>query len=143
MIVQASSQDLCERVAAPAALPHRSQGQVAAQFGVSVSFVAKLQQRQRLSGCLAAKPHSGGATPCLTPRAEKRALAHVARCPDTTLAELATWLISKQLPVVSASTLCRLLARHGWGRKEKSGHASQRGTPRVRAQHRDDLEALA
>ncbi|MGI4869658.1 MAG: hypothetical protein ACRYFX_00610 [Janthinobacterium lividum] len=83
--MQAYSQDLREWVAAAAALLHRSQGQVAAQFGVSVSFVAKLQQRQRVSGSVAAKPHSGGAAPCRTPRAEKRALA---RCPDTTLAEL-------------------------------------------------------
>lgn len=120
MVMRAYSQDLRERVAAAAALPHRSQGQVAAQFGVSVSFVAKLQQRHRLSGSLAAKPHSGGARPCLTPRAQKRALAQVARCPDTTLGELGTWLMGKCLPAASASTLCRLLARHGWGRKKKA-----------------------
>ena len=118
--MQAYSQDLRERVAAAAALPDRTQGQVAAQFGVSVSFVAKLQQRQRLSGTVAAKPHSGGAAPCLTPRAQKRALAQVARCPDTTLGELQAWLISKGLPAASESTLCRLLAHHGWGRKKKT-----------------------
>lgn len=118
--MQAYSQDLRERVAVAAALPHRTQGQVAAQFGVSVSFVAKLQQRQRLTGSVAAKPASGGTAPSLTPRAEKRALAQVARCPDTTLGELQTWLTGKGLPATSESTLCRLLARHGWGRKKKA-----------------------
>ena len=119
MVMHAYSQDLRDRVAAAVALPHRTQGQVAAQFGVSVSFVANLQQRQRLSGSLAAYPPTGGAAPCLTPRAEKRVLAQVARCPYTTLAELQNWLISQGLPAASPSTLCRLLARHGWGRKKK------------------------
>ena len=85
--MQAYSQDLRERVAAAVALPHRRQGQVAAQFGVSVRFVAELQQCHRLDGSLAAKLHSGGTKLCRTPHAEKRALAQVARCPDTTLAE--------------------------------------------------------
>ena len=86
--MQAYSQDLRDRVAAAAALSHRSQSQVAAQFGVSVSFVAKRQQRQRLTGSVAAKPHSGGAMPCLPARAQKQGLAQVTRCPATTLAEL-------------------------------------------------------
>lgn len=117
--MKAYSEDLRERVAAAVALPHLSQGQVAAQFSVSLSFVAKLVQRQRLTGSVAVKPASGGAAPCLSARAQKRALAQVARCPDTTLAELQTWLVSKNLPAASSSTLCRLLARHGWGRKKK------------------------
>ena len=90
MVKYAYSQDLREQVAAAAALPHCTQGQVAAYFGVSVSSVAKLQQRQRLSGSFAAHPHSGGTAPCLISRTKKRALAQVARCLDTTLAELQT-----------------------------------------------------
>ena len=120
MSIQAYSQDLRERVAAAAALPGRTQPQVAAQFGVSVGFVANLVQRQRHTGSVAAKPRSGGVAPRLDARAEKRALAQVARCPDTTLAEPGEWLSRKRLPAASPATLCRLLARHGWGRKKKA-----------------------
>ena len=119
-------------MAAAAALPHRSQDQVAAQFGDSVSFVAKLQQRQRLTGSVAAKPHSDGAAPCLPARAQKRALAQVARCPDTTLAELQTWRTRKRLPTPGSSTFCRLLAHHGGGRKKKRSRQPTCYAPRGR-----------
>ena len=136
--MQAYSHDLRERVAAAAALPGRTQPHVAAPFGVSVGFVAKLVQRQRHTGSVAAKPRSGGVAPRLDARAEKRALAQVARCPDTTLAALGEWLSRKRLPAASPATLCRLLARHGWGRKKKrprqptrrpSGAGPARGLP--------------
>ncbi len=55
--MKAYSDDLRERVAAACATPGRSLPQVAAQFAVSLSFVEKLQQRQRTSGSVAALPH--------------------------------------------------------------------------------------
>lgn len=63
--MKAYSLDLRERVAAACAQPGRTIGAVAAQFSVSISFVAKLLERQRRSGSLAALPHRSGPAPSL------------------------------------------------------------------------------
>ena len=125
--MQAYSQDLRERVAAAAALPHRSQDQVAAQFGVRVSLVANLHQGQRLRGLAAPRngpwPRWRAARtppgPNSKPGAPARAYPPLARPPYA-----AYW-------------------RTTAGAVTKSAPASQRATPRVCARRRAFLAAVA
>ena len=98
----AYSPDLRERIAAASQQPGRTVGAVAAQFSVSVSFVAKLLQHQR--GSLAALPHRSGPALCL---------------------DAPEWV---QLgPVCSSNrTLCSTNRASGWwpsGRHREPGHA--------------------
>ena len=45
-----------------------STAEVAERFGVSTAFVRRLEQRFRLTGCLAPRPHGGGRAPRLAGR---------------------------------------------------------------------------
>lgn len=60
--MKAYSDDLREKVTASCQRLGQRQRQhaMAAQFGVSLSFVAKRLRRQRTSGAVAAKPWNGG-----------------------------------------------------------------------------------
>src|SRR4028118_663093 len=82
------SQDLRERVVSACAQPGRTIAQVAAAFSVSTSFVDKLLRRQRTTGLVAARPHTGGPSPKLDATAQAQLVAWVGQRPDSTLAEL-------------------------------------------------------
>src|SRR4051795_7251474 len=63
-----------------------STAEVAERFGVSTAFVRRLQQRFRLTGCLAPRPHGGGPAPKLAGH-EGQLRRAVAESPDATPAE--------------------------------------------------------
>ena len=103
-----------------------STAEVAERFGVSPAFVRRLQQRFRLTGCLAPRPHGGGRARKLAGR-EGDLRQAVAECPDATPAEHRE---SLRLPV-SRVTVWRAMRRLGLTRKKKSTHASERDRPDV------------
>ena len=100
--------------------------EVADRFGVSTAFVRRLQQRFRLTGCLASRPHGGGCAPKLAGR-EGDLRRAVAERPDATPAEHRE---SLELPA-SRVTVWRAMRRLGMTRKKKSTHASERDRPDV------------
>lgn len=100
--------------------------EVAERFGVSTAFVRRLEQRFRLTGCLAPRPHGGGRAPRLAGR-EADLRRAVAERPDATPAEHRERL---ELPA-SRVTVWRAMRRLGLTRKKKSTHASERDRPDV------------
>ncbi len=113
------SQDLRERVASACAQPGRTIGQVAATFQVSVAFVDKLLRRQRATGSVAARPHTGGAGRKLDAAARAQVAAWVGEQPDVTLAELQAALVAAGGPLVSRTLLWQVLAAHDLRRKKR------------------------
>ena len=103
-----------------------STSEVAERFGVSTAFVRRLEQRFRLTGCLAPRPHGGGPAPKLAGR-EGDLRRAVAERPDATPAEHRERL---KLPA-SRVTVWRVMRRLGLTRKKKSTHASERDRPDV------------
>ena len=113
------SLDLRERVMA-ARQAGATQAAVAAQFSVSVSFVAKLARRQRTSGSLAALPRRGGPAPRLDAPARVLLGDCLRQTPDATLDELRGWLAALGGPAVSRSALGRAVQGLGWRRKKRA-----------------------
>ena len=113
------SQDLRERVASACAQPGRTIAQVAAAFSVSVAFVNKLLRRQRTTGSVAARPHTGGPPPKLDAAAQAQVVAWVGQQPDVTLAELQAALVSGGGPAVSLTVVWQVLAAHDLRRKKR------------------------
>lgn len=114
------SLDLRERVAAAAAVPGTTLGQVAQQFSVSKSFVEKLRARQRATGTVAALERGRGPAPRLGADAHQALGALLEARPDATLAELRAGLLAAAHPAVSVATVCQLLQRLGWNRKKNA-----------------------
>jgi transposase len=104
----------------------KSTSEVADRFGVSTAFVRRLEQRFRLTGSLAPKPHRGGPALKLAGR-EGELRRAVAERPDATPAEHRERL---ELPA-SRVTVWRAMRRLGLTRKKKSTHASERDRPDV------------
>lgn len=118
--MRAYSLDLREKIAAASQQPGRRQYDVAAQFGVSRSFVAKLLRRQRETNSVAAKPSGRGGPPrSLTAAAQAWVLAQVAAQPDATLAELRDALLAETGQRVCLGVVWRVLNEHGRRRKKK------------------------
>ena len=120
--MKAYSDDLREKVAAACQRPGQRQHAVAAQFGVSLSFVAKRLRRQRTSGTVAAKPWNGGPARCLDAAAQAQLVVWVGQQPDITLAELRETLQverGQRGQRVGLSTVWRVLAEHDLRRKKK------------------------
>ena len=117
--MKAYSLDLRERVVA-ACQTGLTQPAVAAQFSVSLSFVAKLLRRQRTSGSVLAL--AGGRGPA--PRLDAAALVHLTTClhqtPDATLDELCAELVAAGGPAVSRSALGRAVLGLDWRRKKRA-----------------------
>ncbi len=117
--MKAYSDDLREKVAAACQRPGQRQHAVAAQFGVSLSFVAKRLRRQRTSGTVAAKPWNGGPARCLDAAAQAQLVVWVGQQPDITLAELCEALQVERGQRVCLSTVWRVLAEHDLRRRKK------------------------
>ena len=113
------SQDLRERVASACAQPGRTIAQVAVAFRVSTAFVNKLLRRQRTTGSVAARPHTGGPAPKLDAVAQAQVVAWVGQQPDVTLAELQTTLAADGGPAVSLTLIWQVLAAHDLRRKKR------------------------
>lgn len=113
------SLDLRTRVAAACQQPGSRQQQVAERFGVSVSFIKKLRQQQRLTGSLAPKPARGGPARAIAPAEQAWLVAYVGEHADATLAELnAAWQAEFGRPVGQTS-IWTVLDEHGLRRKKK------------------------
>ena len=81
------SLDLRERVFGAWQRGEGSQPEIAARFGVSVSFVRDLSRRWRESGSVAPKPHGGGRAPSVAAAAAAAIKAAVAARNDATIEE--------------------------------------------------------
>ncbi len=117
--MKAYSLDLRERVLA-ARQAGATQGAVATQFSVSVSFVAKLERRYRTNGSLAALPAGHGPAPGLDAAALVQLGDCVRQSPDATLDELRGWLAALGGPAVSRSALGRAVQALDWRRKKRA-----------------------
>ena len=118
--MKAYSLDLRERVAAACAQSGRTVGAVAAQFSVSVSFVAKLLRHQRQSGSLVALPHRSRPAPSLDASARTDLAACLRQQPDATLDELRVWVAALGGPAVSPATMGRAVQALDWRRKKRA-----------------------
>jgi transposase len=107
--MDAYSQDLRERVAAACDAGDLSQPEVAEAFGVSLSFITKLLRRRRLTGSVAAMPHTGGCAPRLKGKDQVQLRGLVRNQPDATLEEYCQALAQRGSVSVSVSTMCRAL----------------------------------
>lgn len=94
-----------------------TQEELAAEFGVSLSFLEKLLHRWWTTGSSAAHPHAGGKKRLLQAQ-EQTLRTLVAAQPDVTLAELKDQVAAQTEVVASAPTLCRALQRLRLGRKK-------------------------
>ena len=112
------SQDLRERVASACAQPGQTIGQVAVAFSVSTAFVNKLLRRQRTTGSVAARPHTGGPTAKLDAALQAQLVAWGGQ-PDITLAEWQAALVAHGGPAVSLTLSWQVLAAHGLRRKKR------------------------
>ena len=117
--MQAYSDDLRQCVAAAHASGQFTIEEVASRFTVSVSFVNKLLQRQRITGSVTALPHRGGPAPRLQSIDHQRLVACVAAQPDATLAELGQQLVAAGSPAVSPTVLCQTLQTLDLRRKKR------------------------
>jgi transposase len=109
--MKAYSMDLRERVVAACGGGDLTRPEVAEEFGVSVSFVAKLLRREREEGTVAARPRGGNRPPALRPR-DLAALRHLVKeQPDATLAELRERLKERRGVEVGVWTVWRALRR--------------------------------
>jgi transposase len=92
--------------------------QLARQFRVSVAFLPKMLRRRRLTGRLAAAPHTGGRRGLL----DAEALGLVARLireqNDLTLAELGERVAAEREGQVSVPTMSRAVRRLRWPDKK-------------------------
>ena len=111
--------DLCERMLA-ARQAGATQSAVAAQFRVSVSFVAKLSRRQHLRGSLAALPAGRGPAPALDAAPRSLLGGCLRQTPDATLDELRAWLAGLGRQAVSRSALGRAVRALDWRRKKRA-----------------------
>jgi transposase len=121
---QAYSQDLRERVLAANELSARA---VAAQFGVSVSYVVKARQRRDRHGLVTPGPQRSW-VPRKLAAYHAAIAAHVRGQPDITLAELCAWILAEFGVSVSIGTMWITLRRLGLTLKKSasklpSGHA--------------------
>jgi len=124
-IMRAISDDLRLRIH-EAYQAGESSAEVAERFAVSSAFVRRLEQRFRLTGSLAPRPHGGGRPAALVGRDDELRRA-VRDDPDATPAEHRD---RRQLPVARV-TVWRALRRLRLTRKKKSTHAAERDRPDV------------
>jgi transposase len=96
-----------------------SQGEVAALFGVSRTWVKKLLRQRRETGSLAPKPHGGGQSPKLEAKKEEAVRSYILDVKnDASLAEVQSYVARRWKLELSEATVSRLLARLGLPRKK-------------------------
>jgi transposase len=110
-----------------------SQRTIADVFGVSLAFVEKVLRQYRATGDIAPKPHAGGQKPRLDVAAQTVVQRLVGDHPDATLEELCTGVAMETGLRVSMPTMCRVLQRLGFPRKQSR---SMRRSARRRASTR-------
>lgn len=95
-----------------------TQEDLAAEFGVSLSFLEKLLRRWRTTSSSAALPSAGGRTRTLRDQQETLQ-ALVAAQPDVSLAELQEQVAAQGNVQASQATFCRELQRLRLRRKKR------------------------
>jgi transposase len=115
--MRAYSPDLRERIIAALEAGTDPQSEIAATFGVSLSFVEKLWRKWRKTGNCDALPHAGGRERSLK-NDEAKIRAAVAEQPDLTLAELSEQIEAAKGTRVVPMTMCRELKRLNLPRKK-------------------------
>jgi transposase len=113
------SLDLRQKIIAALDRGVGSQRTVADLFGVSLSFVERLLQRQRTTGTLASRPHAGGPPRCLDEIDERLIRQCLEQHPDSTLDELREALAQQNGKSVSRATLGRVVQRLNLPRKKR------------------------
>ena len=116
-----------------------SQRAIADISGVSLAFVEKVLRQHRTAGDIAPKPHAGGQKPRLGAVAQVLVQRLMGAHPDATLEELCMGVFAEMGVRVSVPTMCRVLQRLGWPRKNsrstpasKTPSASKRRGPATR-----------
>ncbi len=127
--MRAYSNDLRERVVAAVERGEHSLRELARLFGVSLSFIVRLLQRQRQAGAVEPRPHAGGRAPIFADADLARLRRLVRERPDATLAELREAL---GVPC-SLATVFRALRRQRLTRKRKTRRAQEQDSPQVQA----------
>lgn len=96
-----------------------SQGEVAALFGVSRTWVKKLLRQRRETGSVAPKPHGGGQPPKLETKREEAVRSYILEVKnDASLAEVQRYVARRWKVGISQATVSRLLASLGLPRKK-------------------------
>jgi transposase len=88
MSMKTYSMDLRERIVAAVDAGKQTQYEVAASFGVSLSWLKELLQQRAKTGSLKPKPHAGGRTPKFKGESLDALKKQVEEHPDATLEEL-------------------------------------------------------
>jgi transposase len=97
-----------------------SQGEVAALFGVSRTFVKKLLRQRRETGSVAPKLHGGGQPLKLDAKKGEAVRAYILEGKnDASLAEVQTYVARRWKVGISQASVSRLLVRLGLPRKKK------------------------
>jgi transposase len=113
------SLDLRTRIVEAVARHVGSQGEVAALFGVSRTFVKKLVRQRRETGSVAPKPHGGGHPPKLDNKQSEAVRSYLlAGQADASLVEVQTYVARRWKVGISEASVSRLLARLGLPRKK-------------------------
>jgi transposase len=99
-----------------------SQGEVAALFGVSRTFVKKLLRQRRETGSVVPLPHGGGQPPKLDDKKEAAVRSYILEVKnDASLMEVQTYVARRWKVGLSEATVSRLLVRLGLPRKKNLG----------------------
>ena len=121
--------ELRVRVVAAVEQGEHSLSEIAALFGVGLTFVKKMLRLHRAGEDLAPR-QGGGVEPTLQDQERALLCAEIARQPDATLAELQTALSLHCQVTVSLTTICRALQQLNLPRKKSL--SSQGGRKRAK-----------
>jgi transposase len=120
--MKAYSLDLRTRVVEAVDRQVGSQGEVAALFGVSRTFVKKLVRQRRETGSVAPKPHGGGQRLKVEAKKGEAVRAYIVAVKnDASLSEVQAYIARRWKLGISQATVSRLLARLGLRRKKNFG----------------------
>ena len=119
--MRAYSLDLRQKVIAAVERGDSTIEEVAAAFGVGLTFVKKMLRQHRETGDIRPRPHGGGRTPRLSDKHLKLLRREVARDPDKTIPALRDHLEERAGIGVSTPTVSRALSRLGLSRKKNGG----------------------
>ena len=117
--MRAYSLDLRQKVVAAVERGDSTIEEVAATFGVGLTFVKKMLRQHRETGDLSPRPHGGGHAPRLSARHLKALRSEVGRRPDKSVEALRDHLEERAGVSVSRPTVSRALARLGLSGKKK------------------------
>ena len=120
--MEAYSLDLRERIVRACDADEESREEIAERFGVSVSWIRRILQRRRETGCIAALPRGRGPQPIISGAREERLKQLLREYPDATLEELRRRLRLK----CSISTMHEAVKRLGMTYKKNRFGQSNR-----------------